>query len=129
MKPLTLQKLGIQCISNICSKELLLGPRTRVIEAYELLKVQEFLNPLKVGEISYGFASQKFRAAQLLRLTMGRLRNLDQTNSDQFPVSWWSGRDRGSKGWFIYPTLKAKLQPDLIARSGKIAFDKIMKEW
>jgi hypothetical protein len=44
----------------------------------------------------------------------------------QFPV--WSGSTgRGSKGWFIYPTLR-ELQPEIVAK-WENALDKIMKEW
>ena len=44
----------------------------------------------------------------------------------QFPI--WSGsQGRGSRGWFIYPTLR-RLQPEIIQR-WETAFDQILKEW
>ena len=44
----------------------------------------------------------------------------------QFPK--WSGREgRGSRGWFIYPTLKRN-QPQIIAQ-WEAAFDKIVRKY
>jgi hypothetical protein len=44
----------------------------------------------------------------------------------QFPV--WSGREgRGSRGWFIYPTLRS-VQPEIVRRWEE-SFSKIVKEY
>ncbi len=44
----------------------------------------------------------------------------------QFPA--YSGRQgRGSRGWFIYPTLR-RIQPELINKWEQ-SFDRIIKEW
>jgi hypothetical protein len=79
----------------------------------------------KVGEISFGFASQKFSGgATTQQLWAGS--EFGSNNFKQFPV--WSGRQgRGSRGWFIYPTLRAE-QP-YIVNEWEQSFDKILKEW
>jgi hypothetical protein len=79
----------------------------------------------KIGEITYGFASQKFSGGATTRDIWGGS-EFGSNKYKQFPV--WSGREgRGSRGWFIYPTLR-KIQPQIIER-WTAAFSKILKEW
>jgi len=79
----------------------------------------------KIGEISYGFVSQKFSGGGTTQQLWGGY-EFGSNKYKQFPK--WSGREgRGSKGWFIYPTLRAE-QPYLI-REWENGFDKILKEW
>jgi hypothetical protein len=79
----------------------------------------------KIGEISYGFVSQKFSGGGTTRDLWGG-EEFGSNKYKQFPI--WSGRyNRGSKGWFIYPTLR-RLQPEIIQR-WETGFDEILKEW
>jgi hypothetical protein len=79
----------------------------------------------KVGEISYGFARQKFSGGATTQLLWGGT-EFGSNKFRQFPI--WSGREgRGSKGWFIYPTLR-RLQPEIL-KKWEDAFSKIVKEW
>jgi hypothetical protein len=79
----------------------------------------------KVGEISYGFARQKFSGGGTTQQLWGGT-EFGSNKFKQFPI--WSGREgRGSKGWFIYPTLR-KLQPDIL-KKWEEAFSKIVKVW
>jgi hypothetical protein len=79
----------------------------------------------KVGEISYGFVSQRFSGGATTRDLWGG-EEFGSNTFRQFPI--WSGRyGRGSRGWFIYPTLR-KLQPEILAK-WNLAFNKILKEW
>jgi hypothetical protein len=79
----------------------------------------------KIGEISYGFVSQKFSGGGTTQQLWGGY-EFGSNKFKQFPL--WSGREgRGSRGWFIYPTLRAE-QPHLIAEWEQ-AFTKILKEW
>ena len=79
----------------------------------------------RIGEITYGFASQKFSGGATTRDIWGGT-EFGSNRYKQFPV--WSGREgRGSKGWFIYPTLR-KIQPEIVARWTE-SFTKILKEW
>jgi len=79
----------------------------------------------KVGEISYGFARQKFSGGATTQQLWGGT-EFGSNKFRQFPI--WSGREgRGSKGWFIYPTLR-RLQPDIL-KKWEEAFSKIVKEW
>ena len=79
----------------------------------------------KIGELSFGFASQKFSGGATTQSLWGGS-EFGSNKYKQFPI--WSGRyGRGSKGWFIYPTLR-RLQPEIIQR-WETGFDEILKEW
>jgi hypothetical protein len=79
----------------------------------------------KIGEISFGFAAQKFSGGGTTQQLWGGA-EFGSNKFKQFPV--WSGRQgRGSKGWFIYPTLREN-QPAIV-RQWEEAFSKIVKEY
>ena len=79
----------------------------------------------KIGELSFGFVSQKFSGGGTTQQLWGGY-EFGSNKFKQFPI--WSGREgRGSRGWFIYPTLRAE-QPAIIAQ-WEDAFSKILKEW
>jgi hypothetical protein len=79
----------------------------------------------KIGEFSYGFARQKFSGGATTQALWGGY-EFGSNKFKQFPE--YSGRQgRGSRGWFIYPTLR-RIQPELINK-WEVAFDRILKEW
>jgi hypothetical protein len=79
----------------------------------------------KIGEFSYGFARQKFSGGATTQALWGGL-EFGSNRFKQFPA--YSGRQgRGSRGWFIYPTLR-RIQPELINKWEE-SFNRILKEW
>jgi hypothetical protein len=79
----------------------------------------------KTGDISFGFARQKLSGGATTQQLWGGY-EFGSNKFRQFPV--WSGTfGRGSKGWFIYPTLRAE-QP-YILNEWENAFSRIVKEW
>jgi hypothetical protein len=84
-------------------------------------------NTSKTGRISFGFASQRFSGGATTQQLWGGLEFGDPTGKyKQFPS--YSGKyGAGSRGWFIYPTLR-KIQPELTARWID-AMDKVVKKW
>jgi hypothetical protein len=79
----------------------------------------------KVGEISFGYAGQKLSGGGTTQQVWGGV-EFGSNKYKQFPV--WSGREgRGSRGWFIYPTLRS-LQPEII-KKWEESFSKIVKEY
>ena len=79
----------------------------------------------KNGELSFGFVSQKFSGGATTQQLWGGY-EFGSNKFKQFPK--WSGREgRGSRGWFIYPTLKRN-QPQIIAQ-WEAAFDKIVRKY
>jgi hypothetical protein len=79
----------------------------------------------KIGEIKYGFARQKFSGGGTTQeLWAGN--EFGSNKLKQFPV--WSGKEgRGSRGWFIYPTLRS-IQPYIVKR-WENAFVEVVKEF
>ena len=79
----------------------------------------------KIGEFKYGFARQKFSGGANTQTLWGGV-EFGSNKFKQFPT--YSGRQgRGSRGWFIYPTLR-RVQPELINKWQE-AFSRIIKEW
>jgi hypothetical protein len=79
----------------------------------------------KIGEISFGFASQKLSGGGTTQQLWGGY-EFGSNKYKQFPV--WSGREgRGSRGWFIYPTLRS-VQPEIV-KKWEESFSKIIKEF
>jgi hypothetical protein len=79
----------------------------------------------KIGEISFGFAGQKLSGGGTTQQLWGGA-EFGSNRYKQFPV--WSGREgRGSRGWFIYPTLRSA-QPEIIAKWEQ-AFSQIVRKY
>jgi hypothetical protein len=79
----------------------------------------------KIGEFRYGFARQKFSGGATTQTLWGGV-EFGSNKFKQFPA--YSGRQgRGSRGWFIYPTLR-RIQPELINK-WEASFNRIIKEW
>lgn len=79
----------------------------------------------KIGELSYGFASQKFSGGGSTRDLWAGF-EFGSNKFKQFPTRT-PNRGRGNSGYFIYPTLRA-IQPQIIAQ-WETAFNKILKEF
>ena len=79
----------------------------------------------KIGEVTFGYIGQKFSGGGNTKQLWGGF-EFGSNTYKQFPV--WSGKEgRGSRGWFIYPTLR-EIQPEIIARWTD-AFGRVLKEW
>jgi hypothetical protein len=82
----------------------------------------------KTGRLSYGFASQRFSGGATTQILWRGL-EFGSRRFKQFPV--WSGRysasTRGSKGYFIFPTLR-EIQPQLTLKYLQ-AMNKVVQNW
>jgi hypothetical protein len=92
-----------------------------------------------LGEIQFGFANQKFSGGATTQFNtrndtkgnrkgIGAAHEFGSKNYPQFPR--WSGpmpKGPGSRGWFIYPTVR-HLQPTIIKEFENIILT-IRKEW
>jgi len=79
----------------------------------------------KIGEMSWGFAAQKFSGGGTTKELWPGM-EFGSKRFKQFPI--WSGKQgRGGKGYFIYPTLRQE-QPAIV-NQWEEAFDRILKEY
>ena len=85
----------------------------RVAEGYRISKSS------KIGELSFGFASQKFSGGATTQMLWGGL-EFGSNRRRQFPP-------RTKQGYFIYPA-RRRIQPNLV-KQWEDSFSKIIKEW
>lgn len=79
----------------------------------------------KTGRLSFGFAGQRLSGGGTTQQLWGGL-EFGSDRFKQFPS--WSGRfGNGSRGWFIYPTLRA-IQPELTLKWMR-EVNKVVKNW
>jgi hypothetical protein len=78
-----------------------------------------------IGELNIGFAKQIYSGGGTTQQLWGGA-EFGSNKFKQFPA--WSGKfGKGSRGWFIYPTLRRE-QPYILDQ-WENAFDQIIKEW
>lgn len=115
-------------LAYFASEEIKATARTRTKGASAVQRIADGVSiskSSKIGEFSYGFARQKFSGGATTQTLWGGY-EFGSNKFKQFPS--YSGRQgRGSRGWFIYPTLR-RIQPELINK-WETAFDRILKEW
>jgi hypothetical protein len=89
----------------------------------------------KIGELAFGFASQRFSGGATTQFNYAReggnglLAGLEfgSKNYPQFAGRTPRYGQRGNTGYFIFPTMRA-IQPDIIAR-WETAFKRIVSPW
>ena len=79
----------------------------------------------KIGEITFGYIGQKFSGGGTTQQLWGGF-EFGSNKYKQFPR--WSGTDgKGSRGWFIYPTLRA--EQSYLINLWEESFEKIVKRF
>jgi hypothetical protein len=116
-------------LAYFASEEIKAASRTRTKAGAVAQRVADGVSiskSSKIGEFSYGFARQKFSGGATTQTLWGGI-EFGSNRFPQFPA--FSGRQPrgGSRGWFIYPTLR-KIQPELI-KKWEETFSRIIKEW
>ena len=115
-------------LAYFASQEIKATAATRTKSGKAVARVAEGVSiskSSKIGEFSYGFARQKFSGGATTQTLWGGL-EFGSNKFKQFPA--YSGRQgRGSRGWFIYPTLR-RIQPELINR-WEAAYNRILDKW
>ena len=79
----------------------------------------------KIGEFSYGFASQRFSGGGTTQILWAGL-EFGSNRFKQFPRRT-PRKGRGNSGYFIYPTLR-EIQPEL-TRKWTEAMNDVVKNW
>lgn len=99
--------------------------RTRNLQDNRVADGSKVSKSSKIGEISFGYAGQKLSGGGTTQQIWGGA-EFGSNRWKQFPV--WSGREgRGSRGWFIYPTLRS-VQPDIV-KKWEESFSKIVSKY
>lgn len=115
-------------LASYAMAEIKSAARSRTKSARAVQKVADgakVSKSSKTGRIDIGFASQRLSGGGNTQKLWAGL-EFGSNRFKQFPV--YSGRlGRGSRGWFIYPTLR-KIQPELTKRWEESA-DNIIKKW
>jgi hypothetical protein len=112
-------------LAEYAQKKIASKATTRGKAANRIAQGSKVKKSSTTGEITYGYASQKFSGGATTRDLWGG-NEFGSNRYRQFPI--WSGREgRGSKGYFIYPTLR-EIQPHIVSE-WTAAFTKILKEW
>jgi hypothetical protein len=115
-------------ISQISKKEIAQAGYGRTVSAKGVRRVVDgasISRTSKTGRLSYGFAGQRFSGGGSTKILWRGL-EFGSKNFKQFPS--FSGRfGRGSKGYFIFPTLR-KIQPQLTLKYVK-AMNDAVKGW
>ena len=115
-------------ISQISKREIAQAGYGRTVSAKGVRRVVDgasISRTSKTGRLSYGFAGQRFSGGGSTKILWRGL-EFGSKNFKQFPS--FSGRfGRGSKGYFIFPTLR-KIQPELTLKYVK-AMNDAVKGW
>lgn len=80
----------------------------------------------KIGELSYGFASQRFSGGGSTK-TLWAGFEFGSNRFRQFPTRTPRAPGRGNLGYFIHPTLR-RIQPELV-RQWLEGMDRVIKKW
>ena len=118
-------KRDSNALAEYAQKQISVTATTRGKAAVKIATGSRVKKSSTTGEITYGYASQKFSGGGDTKMLWGG-NEFGSNRYRQFPI--WSGREgRGSKGWFVYPTLR-KIQPYIVDQWTE-SFDKILKRW
>lgn len=117
-------------ISDLSLQKIKQAASTRTVSAKAVKRVAEggtLSKTSKTGRVLIGYASQRFSGGATTGLLWGPLEfGTKRSDLKQFPS--YSGRyGAGSRGWFIYPTLR-KFQPELTLMYIK-SMNEVVKEW
>ena len=118
-------KRDSNALAEYAQKQISVTATTRGKAANKIATGSKVKKSSTTGEITYGYASQKFSGGASTKDLWGG-NEFGSNRYRHFPI--WSGREgRGSKGWFVYPTLR-KIQPYIVDQWTE-SFDKILKRW
>jgi hypothetical protein len=115
-------------LAQFAADKIKIAARNRTVAADAVQRVADGVRiskSSKIGEFSYGFASQRFSGGGTTQILWAGL-EFGSNRYKQFPRRTPS-KGRGNSGYFIYPTLR-QIQPELV-RKWEDAFSKILKKW
>ena len=115
-------------LAQFAADQIKIAAGSRMVAATAVQRVADGVRvskSSKIGEFSYGFASQRFSGGGTTQILWAGL-EFGSNRYRQFPRRTPT-KGRGNSGYFIYPTLR-KIQPELV-RKWEDAFSEILKKW
>lgn len=122
------KKMGFE-LATYAANEIRKTSLTRTVNPVAVQRIADGVRvsrTSKVGELSYGFAGQRFSGGGSTKQLWAGF-EFGSNRFKQFPNRTPKASGRGNAGYFIYPTLR-RIQPELI-RQWTEAFDRILKKW
>ena len=122
------KKMGYE-LAQYAAQEVRKAALTRTVNATAVRRIADGVRvskTSKVGEFSYGFASQRFSGGGTTK-ELWRGFEFGSNRFRQFPTRTPRSTGRGNLGYFIYPTLR-RIQPQLVSQWAE-SFDRILKKW
>lgn len=122
------KKMGYE-LAQYAAQEVRKTALTRTVNPVAVRRIADGVRvsrTSKVGEFSYGFASQRFSGGGSTK-ELWRGFEFGSNRFRQFPSRTPRTSGRGNAGYFIYPTLR-RIQPQLVAQWIE-SFDRILKKW
>ena len=122
------KKMGYE-LAQYAAQEVRKAALTRTVNATAVRRIADGVRvskTSKVGEFSYGFASQRFSGGGTTK-ELWRGFEFGSNRFKQFPTRTPRSTGRGNLGYFIYPTLR-RIQPQLVSQWVE-SFDRILKKW
>ena len=115
-------------LAQFAADQIKIAAGSRMVAATAVQRVADGVRvskSSKIGEFSYGFASQRFSGGGTTQILWAGL-EFGSNRYRQFPRRTPT-KGRGNSGYFIYPTLR-KIQPELV-KKWEDAFSEILKKW
>lgn len=122
------KKMGFE-LANYAAQEVRKASLTRTVNPTAVRRIADGVRvsrTSKVGEFSYGFASQRFSGGGTTKQLWAGF-EFGSNRFKQFPNRTPKSSGRGNAGYFIYPTLR-RIQPQLVSQWLE-SFDRILKKW
>ena len=122
------KKMGFE-LANYAAQEVKKAAITRTVNPTAVRRIADGVRvskTSKVGEFSYGFASQRFSGGGTTKQLWAGF-EFGSNRYKQFPTRTPKSSGRGNAGYFIYPTLR-RIQPQLVSQWLE-SFDRILKKW
>lgn len=122
------KKMGYE-LANYAAQEVRKASLTRTVNPTAVRRIADGVRvsrTSKVGEFSYGFASQRFSGGGTTKQLWAGF-EFGSNRFKQFPTRTPRSSGGGNAGYFIYPTLR-RIQPQLVSQWLE-SFDRILEKW
>ena len=122
------KRIGYE-LAQYAAQEVRKTALTRTVNPVAVRRIADWVRvsrTSKIGELSYGFASQRFSGGGSTK-TLWAGFEFGSNRFRQFPTRTPRAPGKGNLGYFIHPTLR-RIQPELV-REWLEGMDRVIKKW